>query len=109
MVGAKTDAVYVGRDYGGREVEITPELVRHYGEAVGDENPWYFGDSPFGGPVAPALILHSEVYRDISWYLPNSYGNLHAKQEWELEQENNLIYVAITRAKMELIDVRLDY
>ncbi|MFB3052882.1 MAG: MaoC family dehydratase N-terminal domain-containing protein, partial [Dehalococcoidia bacterium] len=86
MVGAKTDAVYVGRDYGGREVEITPELVRHYGEAVGDENPWYFGDSPFGGPVSPALILHSEVYRDISWYLPNIYGNLHAKQEWELFQ-----------------------
>ncbi len=79
MAGTKTDEVYVGRDYGGREVEITPELVRHYAEAVGDENPWYFGDSPFGGPVAPALILHSEVYRDISWYLPNIYGNLHAK------------------------------
>ncbi len=86
MVGTRTDAIYVGRDYGGREVEITPEVVRHYAEAVGDENPWYSGDSTFGGPVAPALILHSEVYRDISWYLPNIYGNLHAKQEWELFQ-----------------------
>mgnify|MGYP000450573946 FL=1 len=86
MVGTRTDAVYVGRDYGGREVEITPEVVRHYAEAVGDENPWYFGDSPFGGPVAPALILHSEVYHDLSWYLPNIYGNLHTKQEWELFQ-----------------------
>jgi DNA helicase-2/ATP-dependent DNA helicase PcrA len=38
-------------------------------------------------------------------YMPSKY----AKQEWELEQENNLIYVAVTRAKMELIDVRLDY
>ncbi len=86
MVETKTDAVYVGRDYGGREVEITPDLVRHYAEAVGDENPRFFGDSPFGRPVAPALILHSEVYRNISWYLPNIYGNLHAKQEWELFQ-----------------------
>ena len=86
MAGTRTDTVYVGRDYGGREVEITPELVRHYAEAVGDDNPWYFGDSPFGGPVAPALILHSEVYRDLSWYLPNIYGNLHTKQEWELFQ-----------------------
>src|SRR3990172_8134467 len=85
-MATRTDEVYVGRDYGGRAVEITPELVRHYAESVGDENPWYFGDSPFGGPVAPALILHSEVYRDISWYLPNLYGNLHAKQEWELFQ-----------------------
>ncbi|MCH7836589.1 MAG: MaoC family dehydratase N-terminal domain-containing protein [Chloroflexi bacterium] len=86
MVGTRTDEVYVGRDYGGREVEITPKLVLHYAESVGDHNPWYFGDSPFGGPVAPALLLHSEVYRDISWYLPNLYGNLHAKQEWELFQ-----------------------
>lgn len=38
-------------------------------------------------------------------YMPSKY----AKQEWELEQENNLMYVAVTRAKMELIDVRLDY
>ena len=86
MAGTRTDAAYVGRDYGGREVEITPELVRRYAEGVGDENPWYFGDSPFGGPVAPALILHSEVYHDLSWYLPNIYGNLHTKQEWELFQ-----------------------
>ncbi len=86
MVATRTDEAYVGRDYGGREVEITPELVRHYAEGVGDENPWYFGDSPFGGPVAPALILHSEVYHDLSWYLPNIYGNLHTKQEWELFQ-----------------------
>ena len=84
MVGTKSDEVYVGRDYGAREVEITPELVRHYAEAVADQNPWYFGDSPFGGAVAPALILHSEVYKNLSWYLPNLYGNLHAKQEWEI-------------------------
>jgi acyl dehydratase len=84
MVGTKSDEVYVGRDYGAREVEITPELVRHYAEAVADPNPWYSGDSPFGGAVAPALILHSEVYKNLSWYLPNLYGNLHAKQEWEI-------------------------
>lgn len=84
MVGTKSDEVYVGRDYGAREVEITPELARHYAEAVDDQNPWYFGDSPFGGAVAPALILHSEVYKNLSWYLPNLYGNLHAKQEWEI-------------------------
>jgi acyl dehydratase len=83
---ARTDEVYVGRDYGAREIEITPELVRHYAESVDDHNGWYFGESPLGGPVAPALVLHSEVYRDVAWYLPNLYGNLHAKQEWELFQ-----------------------
>lgn len=84
MVRTGADDVYVGRSYDARQVEITPDLVRHYAESVGDHNRWYFGDSPFGGPVAPALVLHSEVYRDLSWYLPNIYGNLHAKQEWEL-------------------------
>ena len=34
-------------------------------------------------PIAPALILHSEVYRTKAWYLPYVYGNLHARQEWE--------------------------
>jgi acyl dehydratase len=80
----RTDERFVGRDYGGREVPITPALVRHYSEAVDDHNQWYEGESPFGGAVAPALILHSEVYEDLSWYLPNLYGNLHARQEWEL-------------------------
>jgi len=84
MVRTGTDDVYVGRDYGARQTDVTPDLVRHYAESVGDQNPWYFGDSPFGGPVAPGLVLHSEVYRDLSWYLPNIYGNLHTKQEWEL-------------------------
>lgn len=36
-------------------------------------------------------------------YMPSPF----AKQGWQLEQENNLIYVAVTRAKAELIEVRL--
>jgi acyl dehydratase len=75
--------VYAGRYYGERQVEITPDLVKHYADSVQDHNPWYFGDSPFGGPVAPALVLHSEVYHTVDWYL-SYFGNLHARQEWEL-------------------------
>jgi acyl dehydratase len=76
--------IFVGRDFGAHALTITPELVEHYAEATGDHNPWYSGPSPFGGPVAPALALHSEVYRYGGWYLKNIFGNLHAKQEWEL-------------------------
>ena len=78
----RTDEKYVGRYYGERRIEITPDLVAHYASAVQDQNPWYFGASPFGGPVAPALILHSEVYHTIDWYL-SYFGNLHARQEFE--------------------------
>ena len=81
----ETQEVYVGRSYGMRNLDVTPELVRKYSAGTGDRNLRYTGDSEFGGPVAPALVLHSEVYRDVSWYL-SVFGNLHAKQEWELFQ-----------------------
>jgi acyl dehydratase len=75
--------ISVGRYYGERQVEITPALAQHYAESVQDFNPWYSGPSPFGGPVAPALLLHSEVYHTVDWYL-SFFGNLHARQEWEM-------------------------
>ena len=37
-----------------------------------------------GATSAPALLFHSEVYRSLAWYLPNIFGNLHARQEWQL-------------------------
>lgn len=84
----RTD-VYIGRDYGRHDFVITPEVVAEYRDGTGDRNPIYTGASPLGGPVAPALVRHSEVYsyRDHpkgqpSWYLPNIYGNLHARQEF---------------------------
>jgi len=74
----------VGLDLGGHEYEITPQAVAHYMDAVADRHTWYTGASPFAAPAAPALLLHSEVYRFDGWYLPNIFGNLHARQEWEL-------------------------
>ena len=84
MVTVAKGELQVGLDLGGHEYEITPELVADYANGLDDHHPWYTGGSPFGGPVAPAVILHSEVYRFGGWYLPNIWGNLHAKQEWEL-------------------------
>ncbi|HTW88363.1 MAG TPA: MaoC family dehydratase N-terminal domain-containing protein [Candidatus Binataceae bacterium] len=75
--------IYVGRDFGTFEYEITPELVRKYIAGTGDDNPWYTRSSPLGGPIAPALILHSAPFRTLDWYLPNLYGNLHAREECE--------------------------
>ena len=74
--------VYVGRDFGAVTGDITPDVVATYIAGTGDDNPWYRGNSPLGGPIAPALILHSAVYHTLEWYLPNIYGNLHTRQEW---------------------------
>jgi acyl dehydratase len=75
--------VYVGRDYGGYEFDITDAAVQNYMAGTGDHHPWYRSASPLGGPVAPALIVHSAVFRTHDWYLPDVFGNLHARQEWE--------------------------
>lgn len=90
MTTVSTKDIYVGRDYGRRDIAVTPEMVAAYCESIGHHNPIYTGPSPFGGSVAPALLRHSEVYeyrderRTPMWYLPNLYGNLHARQEFEL-------------------------
>lgn len=68
--------VHVGQDLGGRETIVSPEEIARYaaGTALPRTDP----------RIAPALLFHSEVYRDLSWYLPNIIGNLHARQEWQL-------------------------
>ncbi len=83
--------VFVGRDYGRHDFVIDAAEIATYADAVDDHNAIYTGSSPFGGAVAPALVRHSEVYEYRSskspapdWYLPNLFGNLHARQEWEL-------------------------
>jgi acyl dehydratase len=70
--------VHVGQDVGGREMVVREAEVARYEAGMG---------GAAGRPVpdaAPALLYHSEVYRSLAWYLPNIFGNLHARQEWEL-------------------------
>jgi len=71
------EPVYVGRDFGGRTLNISPELVATYCEAVEVDAATY-------RDIAPALLLHSECYENLDWYLKAIIGNLHARQEWEL-------------------------
>jgi len=82
-----TDAwadIHVGKHLGTHDLEVTPELVARFAASCDDDNPWYTGPSPFGGPVAPALIACQEPWRFAGWYPPELRGNLHAKQEWDL-------------------------
>lgn len=71
----KPGEVRVGQDVAGREFVVTPDDVARYDAGT--------GATSRGGAV-PALVYHSEVYRDLSWYLPNIIGNLHARQEWDV-------------------------
>src|SRR5213080_1443749 len=70
--------VHVGQDVGGRGFAVERDAVERYRAGTASGVPT--------GAWAPALAYHSECYRDLSWYLPNLIGNLHARQEWELFQ-----------------------
>ncbi len=74
--------VHVGRDLGGRTTTIGAAEIAKYTTGLGGASPQIaLAD---GGTAAPALLFHSEVYRSLAWYLPNIFGNLHARQEWQL-------------------------
>jgi acyl dehydratase len=68
--------VHVGQDVGGRTFTVDHDAVERYRRGTASQ--------VASGDWAPALVFHSECYRDLSWYLPNLIGNLHARQEWEL-------------------------
>jgi len=68
----------VGRHCGSHEYDVTREVVDFYAEALDDPHPLY-------AELAPPLLHHSECYKVLGeWYLANLFGNLHARQDWEL-------------------------
>ncbi len=68
----------VGRHCGGSSYEITRQLADFYADALDDHHPLY-------ARFAPPLLLHSEAYKFLlQWYLKHVFGNLHARQDWEL-------------------------
>ncbi len=69
---------HVGRHCGSHEYAITREVVDFYADALDDHHPLY-------AELAPPLLHHSECYKVLGeWYLKNLFGNLHARQDWEL-------------------------
>lgn len=76
----KGEPALVGRHCGANDYEVTPALVRFYADALDDPSPLY-------ERIAPSLLFHSECYKVLGeWYLKNLFGNLHARQDWELFQ-----------------------
>ncbi|MCZ7619352.1 MAG: hypothetical protein M5U32_13960 [Myxococcota bacterium] len=76
----KGEPAVVGRHCGSHRYEVTPELVRFYADALDDPSPLY-------RELAPSLLFHSECYKVLGeWYLANLFGNLHARQDWDLFQ-----------------------
>jgi acyl dehydratase len=88
------DMVEVG-DMLSRELEVTPELVILYADAVEDYNPWYEGwrmdawripgASPFGGAVVPPLMMsHFVLSVQFDHTKPFAIGSIHTWHDTEI-------------------------
>lgn len=72
-----------------------------------------FGDTEEGGTPQNLTLSTIHKAKGREWHNVYLYGRTkympsrYAKQAWELDQENNLIYVAVTRAMHKLIEVDL--
>lgn len=88
------DMVSVG-DVLTRELEITPELVILYADAVEDYNAWYEGwrmnewrikgDSPFGVAIVPPLMMsHFVLSVQFDHTKPFAIGSIHTYHDTEI-------------------------
>ena len=76
------EAVQVGEEFMSDDFLIKPEDVDTFAYAVDDHNPWYFEDSPFGGPVVHPTLLGNQalLMRHSKYIVP---AGLHAKMQFE--------------------------
>jgi acyl dehydratase len=69
------------------EFRITAEINELYAFSLDDDNPWYVGASPFGGPLAHPIALVQlgvrPVIRQFPVLIPKDQSSLHAKMECE--------------------------
>jgi acyl dehydratase len=54
-------AVQVGEELSSTDFIVKPEDVDTFAYAVEDLHPWYFEDSPYGGPIAPPTLLANQA------------------------------------------------
>ena len=76
------EALTVGEEFVSDAYLVTPEDVDTYAFAVDDHHLWFFGPSPFGGPVAhPTLVANQALRLRHSRYVV--HAGLHAKMQFE--------------------------
>ena len=74
--------VTIGEEFFSDDFLIKPEDVDTFAYAIDDHNPWYFKDSPFGGPIVHPTLLGNQalLMRHSRYIVP---AGLHAKMQFE--------------------------
>lgn len=76
------EALQVGEEFVSDPQLVSPEDIEAYAYAVDDHHPWFFEDSPFGGPIAHPTFMANQALRlrHSRYIVP---AGLHAKMEFE--------------------------
>lgn len=92
-------AVQVGEELMSNDFVIKPEDIETFAFAVDDYHPWYFKDSPFGGPIAhPPLLSNQALLMRHNKYIVDA--GLHAKMQFEFVQPLRIGMRVRTRGKV---------
>lgn len=83
------DTIQVGEVLGRREVLITEAMIRICAGAIESTHHWYFGESPFGGPIAPPTIFDNETLNMLDEQYER-FGSIHVGQAWEFHNPARL-------------------
>lgn len=79
------EVLEVGQKLRSGEAHMRPEDVEAYAYAVEDEDPWFFGPGPFGGPVVHPTILANQalLLRHNHFVVP---AGLHARMIFQFQK-----------------------
>ncbi|MCC6534385.1 MAG: MaoC family dehydratase [Burkholderiales bacterium] len=74
--------VQVGEELVSNDLVVKPEDIDTFAYAVDDHHPWYFEQSPFGGPIAhPTLLANQALLMRHNKYIVDA--GLHAQMQFE--------------------------
>lgn len=76
------NAVEIGEELMSNDLVVKPEDVDTFAYAVDDHHPWFFEDSPFGGPIVhPTLLANQALLMRHNKFVVDA--GLHAAMQFE--------------------------
>ena len=93
------DAVQVGEQFTSNDLVVKPEDLDTFAYAVDDHHPWYFDDSPFGGPIVhPTLLANQALMMRHNKFVVDA--GLHAAMQFEFIEPIRVGMRVRTRGKV---------
>jgi acyl dehydratase len=76
------NAVQIGEELSSNDLVVKPEDLDTFAYAVDDHHPWFFENSPFGGPIAhPTLLANQALLMRHNKFVVDA--GLHAAMQFE--------------------------